>query len=441
MYELKGFVSMPRLTDNRPDKTAVFGELTTQSKTFTRDIREYAKTAYPDVTLHVFKCVDEMQVSVEPTSVFIDQLLALGQWLQNQYLSKLVPTNANQPAFAKSITDEFSYISAVQFGTILTGAGPDLNLPDYVQFKMIDTTRQYQVTLWLSDAAFQSQYPDYTIFMIPPVDQLDQLTLGKVAVNNAITALPASRLINQIQNIKQHHPETALVSYELIWHDPSDTNAVLKTTWTAVCYGQQATDTDAIKEAIRVYIDQHSEDTRWASIYPDLYSENEFVFIPNWSGLAVQPNAMKVGLYQSFTNVGQMFKLLNRYLPAGYNQTDETYITNNLYIGNAFYRTLMFGALGNPNNANQQIDIAKKFPDYMAVDTQDTDFARMSKATQQWVYKLNQALDVAFKYNPTDILSVDFVRTIRKDMHFISFTFEGFSYLILTKYSFDKGAV
>lgn len=443
MYDLKGFFSMSSLADNRRDHVAAFGELTTQSKTFTRDMREYGKTTYPDVQFYMFRAIDEMEIRVEPSAAFMDNVLKLGQWVYEQHQRKLIPANKNKPAFVDAIENEFEFITGVVIGEILTGPTPDKNMPDFIQFKMLDGTRQYQITVWCADSAFMIQYPEYEIFLVPPLPDIESLIDGKVAVNNKLLELSDSYRVNAIQDIKQNHPETALITYELTWHDPKDFNAILKTTWVAVIYGQAGVDTEAIKEAIREYIDANSDYDKWDEIYPDLYSENEFIIIPDWKNLALPANALKVGLYGSMTKVEELKQNVIRFLPSGYNKTESgvNHVNQNLLAGSAYYRTLMFGAIGNPNNRNDTFDLKTLYPDYMAVDPQDPDFVRMSTKTQEWTLELNKALNLAFEYLPTSILDSQYTRLIRRGVHYLAFVYDGYTYAVLTKYAFDKGAL
>lgn len=440
MYIMKGFMSMPNLADNRQDVVAPFGELPTQSMTFTRDMRNYSRTDKPDVELFSFKCIDEMLARVEPSAAFITSVLAFGQWVYQQHEAKLIPQNNNKPAFVNAITDQFPDMTAVVIGAILTGDEPDKNMPDYVQFKMLDGSRQYQLTIWFANTAFEQQYDEYEIFLIPPLPDINDLIDSKVAVNNKILELSPAYVVNGIQAIKQNKPETALISYELTWHDPSDFNAIMKTTWTAVIYGQAGADTEAIKDAIREYIGDNSTYENWDEIYPDLFSENEFVIIPMWDKYALQENALQVGLYSSMVRMKELTTETKYFLPSGYDKTINTgsYVDEYLTVGHSVYRTLSFGILGNPNNRDDVFDVLTIFPDYMALDTQDVDFVRMSTKTQNWALKLNEALDKAREYLPTDTIPVGYTRLIRRNFHYLAFEYEGYTYAVLTDYSYMR---
>lgn len=439
MYLLKAFMSMPTLVDNRLDQTAPFGELTTLSKTFTRDLRQYAKTTYPDVEMNVFHCVDEMGVRIEPSTVFMNQILALGQWVYTQHITKSIPTDANKPAFVNAIENEFPDITGVVIGEILTGQ-PDYNMPDYIQFKLLDGTRQYQGMVWFSDTAFSVQYDETIIFIIPPLPDINALIDAKPAVNQKLLEQLLSTQINRIQEIRGEHPETGILPLDLRWHDPNDTNAMLTTTWTAVIYGNAGMDSEAIKDAIREYIANNSDYDKWNEIYPDLYSENEFAIIPAWNELALQANALQVGLYSSLVPVNTIRTIARTFAPSGYSQSTniDTYLNENLEVGSAVYRSLMFAAMGNPNNLNEMYKLRMLYPDYMAIDSADSDFARMSQATQEFCTKFTDALDNAYRYKPTDVLPAGYMRLIRRSYHYLAFEHNGYIHAILTKFTFDK---
>lgn len=156
MYILKAFMSMPSLALDAKNKTAEFGEFSTYSQTFTRDIRNYAITAQPDVELFVLKSIDEMEARVNPSASFRANLLAFGQWVYSQHITSAIPPERNKSAFINSIVSQFPFMTAVSVGEILAStATAGRNCPDYVQFKMMDGINQYQLTIWFSDAAFR----------------------------------------------------------------------------------------------------------------------------------------------------------------------------------------------------------------------------------------------------------------------------------------------
>lgn len=443
MYILKGFMSMPSLARDGINEIAEFGEFSTYSQTFTRDIRNYAVSAQPDVELFVTKCIDELESRTNPSSGFRNTLLGFGQWVYNQLIGGLIPPDRNKLAFIQSIQTQFPTFSAISIGTLLessTVAGR--NCPDFVQFKALDGTNQYQLTIWFADESFRVQYDDYEIFVIPPIPNIAQLINSKVNVVPLILQQTPDIIINKIQQITGDKPPTALNSYKLTWHDPNDFNAVYPTVWTAVIYGQAGYDTEAIKEKIREYIDVNSDYEHWNNIYPDLYAETEFSFIPMWGELALQENAQQVGIYSSMVSNKLSRDHTKTFLPSGYTQAGvsiDTYLNSHMFNGVAFYRTLSFVSVGNPNNKDGIRDIQQLYPDInFALDTLSNDFGRMTLESQELSRKFNAALNVAREFDPSDVLEVGYTRLVRRGMHFISFNYLDFNYIILTKYSYYR---
>lgn len=443
MYVLKGFMSMPSLALDGKNQIAEFGEFSTHAQTFTRDMRNYATSAQPDVELFVLKCIDELESRTNPSTGFRNTLLAFGQWMFQQLMAGLIPPDRNKPAFIQSIQTQFPIMTAVSIGTILesnTVAGR--NCPDYVQFKMLDGTNQYQVTLWFSDEWFRVQYDEYEIFIIPPIPDISQLINSKVNVVPLLLQQTPDMLINRIQEITADLPHTALYSYKLTWHDPNDFNAVYSTVWTGVIYGAAGYDIEAMKAATRDYIDDHSEYEHWNQIYPDLYAETEFTFFPLWADLALQENAQQVGIYSSLVGNKKSRDITKTFLPSGYAQAGvsiDTYLDNHMFGGVAFYRTLSFVSLGNPNNKDGLMDVQQLYPDInFNLDTLSNDFGRMTLESQELSRKFNAALDVAREFKPSEVTPVGYTRLVRRGMYFISFNYLDFNYVILTKYSYYR---
>ncbi len=443
MYILKGFMSMPSLAADGKNEIAEFGEFSTYCQTFTRDMRNYAISAQPDVELFVLKSIDELESRTNPSAGFRSILLGFGQWVFNQLIAGSIPPDRNKPAFIQSIQTQFPTMSAISIGAILESTKvAGRNCPDYVQFKMLDGTNQYQVTLWFADESFREQYDEYEIFVVPPVPDINQLINDKVNVVPLIQGQTADLIINRVQEITGDLPHTALYSYKLTWHDPNDFNAVYPTAWTAIIYGAAGYDNEAIKEKIRDYIEEHSDYEHWNQIYPDLYAETEFSFFPLWADLALQSNAQQVGIYSSLVGNKKSRDVTKTFLPSGYSQAGvpvDTYLDAHLFNGVAFYRTLSFTSVGNPNNKNAIRDVQQLYPDInFNLDTLSNDFGRMTLESQELSRKFNAALNVAREFKPSDVLAVGYTRMVRRGMHFIAFNYLDYNYIILTKYSFYR---
>lgn len=440
MNIFKGFSSFVDLYNNKENTIAPFGELTTQSKTFTRDLRTYGDNTYISTELFSFYCVDELQVRANPSATFTNQILALNQWIYDQYKAKAIPPDRNKAVFVAAISAQFPNLKEVKVGTILEGDVIDSRMPDYTQFKLLDSQTQYHVTIWYSDKAFRDQYDIYEVFVIPPLANLVDLTKNKTYVYNKLLERPQDYMLERAQTIKGNHPETALSWLDLLWHDPSDSNATLNTTWGAVIYGNAGHDTEVIKEAIREYLQNNSTYDKWPEIYPTLYSENEFVIIPFWDNRAKSKADMDIGMFSSGAVLDYVLQTTKRYIPGGYAPTTGTdsAILKGASVFQAVYRSIMFSSMGNPNNLNKIVHLKQVYPDYISIPTNDPDSSRMSIPTQEFAIKLTEALDIAMNYSGVDSVTGDFKRVIRRGLHFVSFEHMGYTYPVLTQYSFNQ---
>ena len=121
MNIIKGFYSMPSLSDNGADGViAQFGEMSTHVKTFTRDMKNFANpTKYPGVELITTKSINDNGGSMTPPAGVQDTLLALGNWIFNQYVAGTIPTNVNKGLFIQSIRDELPTLTNVTINEIM----------------------------------------------------------------------------------------------------------------------------------------------------------------------------------------------------------------------------------------------------------------------------------------------------------------------------------
>lgn len=435
MNDIKGFLVIPSLTDNRDGITAKFGELSEVSETFSRDRRRFNSAALaPNISLQTFRIVDATGATIYPASTsVINRLLILGQWIYNQYDAAQIPSSIQASLFADSIKQEHNF-TEVTVGTITQGVTTNKRLPTFVRCKFVDANVEYTAKIWISDEAFRTEYDHNQIFVIPPTKTLADLRLNVVALTSVFaTSNVAEHIINNLAAVTNKYPQSAIVKFDLLWHDLSKPDATLKTTWTIITYGLGGTDVDAIKEAIRNYIAQNSSESQWNVIYPELYSENEFVIVPLWDEVAAPEAGANPILFSPTPTPTKMSDVVRSRLPAGYSPTSgaqTTFVNNNLRVLPSSYRELALLAIGNPNNSNDITDIKKIFADYTGLPSTSADFSRMEKNTRDFIVKLHYALDVAYTADQSTILPSEFTRAIRTNRLYVCFAMNGFQYMV-----------
>lgn len=439
MNDIKGFFKIPRLTNNNSDTIAKFGELSPVSETFSRDPRSFESTASPNVILRTFRAVNDAGDRLNLPVAVTDRILLLGQWLYNRYDASTIPNQIQSTLLVGDITNEFGFTN-VTVGPISAGTVASKRLPSWVRFVMVVSTISYQVKIWLEDSAFASQYEHHLIFAIPPTPQVDDLRLDIFGLTQVLTSANAvSSYVQRESQITQNYPKTALINYTLTWHDLTDPNRIMETTWVLVVYGNAGTDQEAIKEAIREYIASSSNQGQWDIIYPSLYSDNEFAIVPLWETLAVPETGGMQQLFSPTVTLGQMASVSRARLPVSYapnTAQGNGHLNDNLRFLPTNYRQVGCLVLGNPNNATEISDIKDLFPDLTAIPSNVADYSRMEASTRTFLELLMDALNEAFTANINSTLPAQFTRAVRNNRIYVSFLHEGYQFMVLARISY-----
>lgn len=451
MYIVQGFLRIPQISDNSNGVTAPFGELSPTSWTFSRSIKNYSNaTKAASVEFVSFKSVDETNKDTGIPPFISDTIVTMGQWIHTQSKKSAIPSNQQLATFVQAITTEFSNltntyglpaaVTNVQVGEILDTPIAGQRMPDYVAFELKDNTKIFSIKFWFNDKRFAVQYPYYEMVVLPPVGFVDALNGTTADVSNLLNGITKTQIVNQITAVTRDYPATYIYSINLRWHNPNNPTSTLETEWFVVVYGQAGIDRDVVKDSIRTYIAANSGVTIWTSIYPDLYAESEFIIIPFWSEVATIDNGYDEGLYRSAVPKYRMEEIENKQIPASYNTVTDfaAYKRQYLVTCSTNYRSILFYALGNPNNTGGKFSLLHLYPDYMDIPTTSPDFNRLSTKTQGFAIKLNEAFHVAREYNRTKPIPTDYALSTKSNREYIGFDYDGFTFYILTLAGFMK---
>lgn len=442
MNTLNAFVEIPALANNAIEKIGIFGELSVKARTYTKDIRNYVdKSAYPSIELTTFAILDEKSVPIPtPPEDLTNTALSVSNFLYTQYSNNAIPLPPSKPTLVNAVAAEFSNLRNVRIGDILNSESPGKRLIDYIRYDITIDSKLWRVTLWFSDAKFRLQYPLYDIVVIPPLGDIARLIDTPAMVIEALSSITVDYTINRIAAITNEHSATTVYTHTLRWHDPSGGSARADTKWTVVIYGSAGNDLDLIKDAIRRYLSDNSTSDKWPVIFPDLYSENEFLLMPLWGMLATPTEGYDDGLYSSLINAHDIDLQAARLIPASFMGVVNLDTLKQKYLGvmATTYRGVMVMNMGNPNNVGSKIVFKDMYPDYMAVSTDRSDFARMSSITQEFVLKFLETLEIARNYTLNSTLPSGYTKATKANREYIGFDYEGFTYYVLTRIGYLK---
>lgn len=442
MYTLNAFVEIPSLADNAIEKIGKFGELSVKSRTFTKDIRNFVdKVAYPAIELTSFSILDDAsRPIINPPDQLSNIALSVSNFLYTQYSNNAIPLPSSKNTLIAAIGLQNSNINNIKIGDILESGTPGKRLIDYIRYDTTIENKSWRVTLWFSDAKFRLQYPNYDIVVIPPLGDIARLIDTPATVLEALESIKVDYTINRIAAITSEHSSTTVYTHTVRWHDIGGSSTRLDTKWTVVIYGSAGNDLDLIKDAIRKYLSDNSTSTKWPQIFPDLYSENEFLLMPFWGLLATPTDGYDDGLYSSIVNLSDINAQAARLIPTSFIGVINREELKNRYLGlmATNYRGISIMTVGNPNNVGGQILFKDMYPDYMSVSSDKPDFARMSSNTQEFVLKLLETLEVSRNYTLNSTLPSGYAKATKSNREYIGFDYEGFTYYVLTRLGYLK---
>ena len=437
MRSIKAFYRLSSLANNNPGVVATFGEIETQSLTFTTEDRNYKYSTYPNTELVTLQVVDDLQQPVVTTEALMRRITAVGEWLYEQHIKGTIPADALREQIYASLRVEFADLQWISMGELVRSVENSFFMPTYVEFIATDSSYEYHVKVWLSNKKLQEEYEPYTLYIIPPVDNLNQFINNTVTVAGILSGFTPKKMLQKYNAIRKDNPETRLDMFDLTWHDPEDSSSRIETSWGYIAYGVGATSLDNIKTGIRDYLAGNSQYEDWPSVFPSLYEENDFTLVPLWDNISVRETQVDQNLYASYSSIKELTAIAKRSTPTSYGTAAsiEKHIAENLEIFSTFYRGMMFISIGNPSNLNRLVKLSTLYPDYSSVPV-SSDFERMEEATRTFAERLAICLEAAHTYREGDTVPSGYYRLNRNSKTYIAFLFNNYQYMVMTRDSY-----
>lgn len=440
MYELKAFALIGALIDNTVATVAPIGELSPVAMTYAREKEYYSVAASPGHTLAVFSSKRDGKVE-QTDQVLAGKLLEINKWAYAQALGGSF-TSQTESFRTRFITQFGSAYSIYSTGTMVKIAN-NTYMPSSIEIRdTVNDDLHYHI--WYSSDAFEQQFDEYEIKVVPPIDELDVFFQGAVTVQEALDARTQDLTFEQVQAIKEGYPETYLISDMFEWFNPNSLNdpkTRKPTYWNTVTYGIAGNNIDARKEALREFILANSTHTKdeWAVIFPEIFTATEFVMVPMWKNYSVTNKVIDTGIYSSNTNLQYAIAELTR-LVRGEDYTDE-WIAEHGSLFAFTHKCINIAVVGGPKNRDDIFDFATRYPDYIAIRSTETDFGRMAPETRKFVLALEDMMITAESMTPDSAVPVKYSRLTRDGILFLVSTIDKFQFLIVSKYSANDASV
>jgi hypothetical protein len=301
MQIIKGFATITQFVSNTPGVTAALGELSSWSRTYSKEQGEYL---HPDVQGYEFTSFRSVDSTTnEAVVVTQDQVREILSLVRECFLYASSHVRPYDPIDFKNtiMATFFGQIGNLEFGDFLDNGS--IAFPEWLTW---ESTAQggNRVKIWTADAAFQTQYDDYEIVVVPPIPDLDHFFYAYGTVVSELDAVPLPEFMERIQNSKGNDPETYLRVQQYNFVNVLNTAQKHPTNWGVLIYGQQGDNIDNIKDAIVAYVlanSSHSQ-SEWEQRIPDLFKRTEFTMLPRWDLVSVPNQSVHSVLYGSMVD-------------------------------------------------------------------------------------------------------------------------------------------
>lgn len=426
MNVLKGFVNIQSLISNAPGSISSIGELSPNGFTYSKENGFYTNSALDGYELISFTSVDssgdKRVLSVEE----VDFIIRVVDYVKLYTSAREAPFSMDD--LRSNMLDQFiGKLGNLQIGQFVLNE--ITGLPSWISWT--NTSPNTQIHIWLSDEAFRTQYDDYEITVIPPIQNLDTFFLATNVVANAVYAEPVDKIMDRVNDAKNMYPETVIRFLRYDFIDPVNRNRRIETLWGVLIYGGYGDNIDDIKDAIAEYVLNNSTHIRehWERIIPDIFRRTEFTILPRWDLYSIPNMLTQQGLYSQVVNPTETLNFIVGYI----NIYTPPHINNNTYITPYPYKSIMLAIINGQYNIEGKKDFKELFPDFLAIPSTSLDFGRMTLRTQDLVYKLEEMLMVAETMGDYTLIPRTMRRVRRQGKLYLTRLIDNINYVMVPK--------
>jgi hypothetical protein len=376
MIKVKGFYSVPKLVNNSNVATATFGELSQYGASFSRDFKTYTRGT-SQLNFFAFSVVN-VSTKTELGTEYSSFACEVGDWIYT--LGATLASTSSKAVFIAAMADAFiGRAKNITCGELVSDI--NLRMPAWVSWETDSQATSHTYKVWLTGANFESEYDDFEIFVVPPVDTIDKLFQPYPDLVLELAKNDMSVIHNRMSTIRNKFPETIVTTEMVELIDRTNTNNRVSVGWTTLIYGPAGNTTDNIKDAIAKYISDNSTNTEsdWRLLMPDLFNTTCFYIVPRWEKYAIQPRLAMPGIFSPVVNAMENFNFVKG-LTSSYVST--LHLTANLETTIHRYKDISLGIVGGEQNRLSLFKFTDYFPDYNAQESTNEDFNRQAQPTR-----------------------------------------------------------
>lgn len=377
MITVKGFYSAPKFNSNVNNVTAVFGELTQYASTFSRDYKTFAK-GLSQINFCLFSC-KEADTKVDMNLELTDVACEIGDWMYQ--IGNNISNSNNKADVISMLTSAFGLrIANVNVGDLVSDT--HRRMPKWVSWESSAGANVYHFKIWLSSLDFETNYDEFEIFVVPPVDFIDKLFQPYPDLLVELSRNNISVIHDRMVEIRNKFPETIVGTEMVELIDRTNTNNRTQIGWTTLVYGPAGDTTDRKKDAIIKYIANHSTnaENEWRLLMPDLFNNTCFYIVPRWDRFAITPRLAMPGIHSPVVNAMENYNYVKGITSSF---VSAAHLEANLETTIHRYKDLSINVVGSQHNRLGLFKFTDYFADYLAQESMNEDFNRMAQDTKE----------------------------------------------------------
>ena len=430
MKIIQGFVTKDSYITNAPGVVSKVFEISPNSLTYSREKGEYQHLQHQGDILHTFMSKDsDTNVKFQLPVTQVDEVFKVIDTVL-EYLGTHMP-----PYVAVNFLNFIQAEHQSEITNVVLGGYYDTGtmvIPEWISWKSLSHP-DTDIRIWMVDQAFQFQYPDYEIIVIPPVDDLDRLFNNYANVSGFLSQITLQQTMERVQEARGPYPPTYTRMFEFNYTNPMNPSQKTKTAWGVLIYGREGDNIDSIKDAIIDHVLNNStrSQAEWQYIFPEIFQRTEFLLWPRWDKISIPNLTSNSALYSSLMDPTECLTFAKAKWP----QYTTLYVDNNLTLIPFDYKAITAVVLNGSTNVDGKKIFREMFPDYIPVPNTSHDFGRMRPTTQDWVLRVIELLVIAETATAHSPIPPHVRRVVRQGVIYICSIYDNINYLVATKSS------
>ena len=429
MINILSFLTIADLVANQSLQTAQVGELSRFSETFAKDKAEYQSAQVPGYKLTVFKSIDISNGNYNVLDVIkVAEIMTVARSIMS-YVNGHARSYDSSDFLETIVANNTGVIRNFRHGERVDNG--NISCPEWFSWDSVN--KGYSIKIWMSDSAFQAQYEDSQIVVIPPLTPLDNFFNFYSTVATALDNIAPDTLDRMIEQFRDHQPESYLRLLQFEFVNKNNVSQTKKVVWPVLIYGAAGDNPDSIKDAIVDYVLANSSHTKaeWEVIFPSIFKRTEFIIIPRWDKISI-PNLTNLSaLYGNHLDPAECLDFAVAHTPF----YPEAHVRANTTIMPYDYKAINMLIVGGNNNVDGKKKITDLYPDYIPVNTSSLDYNRMSMNTRSWGLKLEEMLIEAERINEYSSIRHGLRRVTRNNIVYVSALINNVNFLMAAKYN------